>query len=149
MHLKTDGYTVTPVMTGGSTRSGPYGGSGQHGKGVVSTIASLLGLGKKKRQPRAQKGKGFFGDLGRAIGGVGGGALGSMVGLPGLGSAAGGAIGGAIPKLFGGKRRAKRQNGKGLVDILKKVHKVVKDNQLISKGIGAVGYGRKRRTKRK
>jgi hypothetical protein len=60
--------------------------------------------------------------------------------------------------VFGGRRRVHR--GRGIMDMLKKAHKFVKDRQLISKGLnllqdpraqkassiaGILGYGRKRR----
>lgn len=63
------------------------------GAQVASAIASQLGLGKKKRKPKKQTGKGIFSDLGGGLGSLAGGIGG------GLGSLAHG--------LFGGKRRKK------------------------------------------
>ncbi len=118
--IKTDGYVVTPIMQGGA--------------------------GKR----RGQRGRGFFSDLAGAVGSVGGGALGSLIGAPGIGSSIGSSLGSGAAKMFGGKkRRAKKsQVGKGLMDILKKAHKIVKDNKLISKGANALGYGKRRKAKK-
>ena len=116
--IKTDGYTVTPVMQGAGKR-------------------------------RGQRGKGIFSDIAGALGGIGGSALGTMIGQPGLGGTIGSALGSGTAKMFGGKkRRAKKpQAGKGLLDVLKKVHKIVKDNKLISKGATALGYGKRRKAR--
>lgn len=117
--IKTDGYTVYPVMQG----------QGKH---------------------RSQRGKGFFGDLAGAVGSVGGGALGAMVGQPGLGSSIGGALGKGGAGLFGlgKKRRHKKQHGAGIMDALKKVHDFVKEKKLISKGISTLGYGKRRKARK-
>jgi hypothetical protein len=61
---------------------------------LASQIASMVGLGKKKRRKRPQRGRGFFSDLGGGIGSVFGG-LGS-----GVGSVAHG--------LFGGRKKKRR-----------------------------------------
>ena len=62
-------------------------------------------------------------------------------------------------KTTSGKRTRKSQTGKGIMDIAKKVHKFIKDNKLISRGLrftpyqtaanaaAMLGYGRKRAKK--
>jgi hypothetical protein len=131
----TDGYTTLSVVR-------PQMGSTQRGTGRMRL--QPIGMGKK------QRGKGIFGDIAKALGGIGGGALGAMIGQPGIGSSIGSALGGGVGNLLGGrrKRRAKKQNGKGVMDILKKVRDLAKEHKLISRGIGAMGYGRKRRARK-
>lgn len=130
--IRTDGYTIQPVMNGG-----------QRGKGI---LGDLLGFGKKRRK---QRGKGIFSDIAKVVGGAGGSALGGLVGAPGLGGTLGSTLAGGLAKMAGGRRKRRAQKGKGVMDMLKKVHDFAKEKKLISKGIDALGYGKKRRARRK
>jgi hypothetical protein len=67
------------------------------GAQLASQVASMAGLGKKKRRKPTQRGRGIFGDIGSGIGSVFGG-LGS-----GVGSIAHGLFG-------GGKKKKVRKN---------------------------------------
>jgi uncharacterized membrane protein len=118
--LKTDGYTIVPVMP-----SRPV----------------MQGKGRRK-----QRGKGFFGDIGNFLGTAGGGLVGGLVGAPAIGAGLGGIVGRKAGDLLGGRRRRK-QKGQGIKDMLKKAHDFVKEKKLISKGIDMAGYGKRKRRK--
>jgi hypothetical protein len=61
---------------------------------VLSQLASMAGLGRKKRRKRPQRGRGIFSDLGGGIGSVFGGL--------------GGGIGSVARGLFGGAKKKRR-----------------------------------------
>jgi hypothetical protein len=117
---------------------------GATGNPVAAGLARTLGYGRRRRVRRGGFMKGFMGAIPLALN-------------RGLGRRRrrvhrGGA------SVFGGRRKVHR--GRGIMDMLKKAHKFVKDRQLISKGLnllqdpraqkassiaGILGYGRKRR----
>ena len=147
----TDGYTTLSVARPqmGSHMIGT--GIFSKGLGVASDVAGIFGLGKKRRTRKKQTGNGLL-STGLNVGS-------KVAGFFGLGKK---------------RRTRKKQMGGAVGDYLKKAvqvgHKVIQDNKLISKGarsllprtglsqdtsnkignaIESLGYGKKRRTRRK
>lgn len=112
----------------------------------VYSLKPKAGLGRKKRRQRGNGG-GVGGFLGDVLGGLGGGV--------------GGGVRNLFSKLFGGRRKPRKQKGRGVNEVLGKLNKIAKDTQIVSKALdefgapgiaktvaGALGYGRRRRTMR-